>query len=149
MSLGVLMAREAREELQRAASGSDKRLAQAAIGALGMLADPASADFLARQAQSNPELAPDALAALAQLPGDGPRKLLEGLVRHKDDRVVRAAVRGLSHRKDAASVPTLLDALEQVSQDNGKAVQSALTKITGQRWSTAAQWRQWYAKEPR
>lgn len=144
-SLGVLQAREAREELQRAAAGSDNRLAQLALDALGMLADPASADFLARQAESNPVYALGALTALAQVPGEGARKSLESLVRHKDDRLVRAALQGLAQRKDAASVPTLLDALEQASVDNRKAVQYALTSITGQRWSTPGQWRQWYA----
>lgn len=148
-SLGVLQAREAREDLQRAAAGRDNRLALLALDALGMLADPASADFLARQAQANPVQALGALTALAQVPGEGARQQLEALVRHKDDRVARAALQGLAQRKDAASVPTLLDALEQVSQDNRKAVHYALTSITGQRWSTPNQWRQWYASAPR
>ena len=148
-SLGVLQAREAREDLQRAATGSDNRLAMLALDALGMLADPASADFLARQAQANPAQALGALTALAQLPGAGPRKTLETLARHEDDRIARAALQGLAQRKDAASVPALLDALERVSVDNRKAVQYALTSITGQRWSTPTQWRQWYSTAPR
>lgn len=147
-SLGVLQAREAREELQRAAAGRDNRLALLALDALGMLADPASAEFLARQAQSSPEQALGALTALAQVPGEGARKSLEALLRHKDERLVRAALQGLAQRKDAASVPVLLDAFEQVSVDNRKAVQYALTGITGQRWSTPNQWRQWYASAP-
>lgn len=148
-SLGVLQAREAREELQNAASGKDNRLAMVAMDALGMLADPASADFLARQAQSNPAQALGALTALAQVPGDPARKALEALALHQDDRVARAALQGLAQRKDAASVPALLDALDRVTVDNRKAVQYALTVITGQRWSTPAQWRQWYAAAPR
>ena len=148
-SLGVLRAREARDELQRAASGSDNRLALIALDALGMLADPASADFLARQAQSNPAQALGALTALAQVPGDPARKALESMVLHKDDRVARAALQGLAQRKDAASVPALLDALDRVAVDNRKAVHYALTAITGQRWSTPTQWRQWYAAAPR
>lgn len=148
-SLGVLQAREAREELQRAATGSDNRLALIALDALGMLADPDSAEFLARQAQSNPAQAMGALAALAQVPGDGPRRGLEALVLHKDDRVARAAMQALAQRKDVASVPVLIDALERVSVDNRKAAQYALTHITGQRWSTPNQWRQWQASAAR
>ncbi|MGQ0711296.1 MAG: HEAT repeat domain-containing protein [Rhodoferax sp.] len=143
-SLGVLQAREAREDLQQAAASADNRLAQLALDALGQLADPASADFLARQSQANPAQALGALASLALIPGDAARWHLQRLAAHEDARIGRAALQALAQRKDAAAVPTLLELLDKAPVDNRKAVQHALVSTTGQHWNTPQQWRQWY-----
>lgn len=148
-SLGVLQAGQAREDLQRAATSADKRLAQLALDALGQLADPASADFLAHQSQADPAQALGALASLALIPGDGARLHLQRLAAHEDAHIGRAALQALAQRKDLAAVPTLLELLDKAPVDNRKAVQHALVSTTGQHWSTPQQWRQWYGAQPR
>lgn len=145
-SLGVLEAIEAVDDLQKAANGNSTKLANLSIEALGMIHSEKSLPYLAQKAQTNPELATTILASIANVPGTQARLILEKFANHADLRISRPALQGLAQRKDANAVPALIQMIDTALPDNRKQVYFALSAVTGHKYATASEWRNWYAK---
>lgn len=145
-SLGILEATEAVEALQQAASGNSVKLANLSIEALGMIHAEQSLPYLARKVETSPELAATLLASIANIPGAPARQTLEDFAGHADLRINRPALQGLAQRKDPDSVPALMRMIDTAVPDNRKQVYFALSAVTGQKFSSASEWRNWYAK---
>jgi HEAT repeat protein len=135
------------EELQRAASGSNLKLANHAIEALGMIHSEKSLAFLVQKAKASPELANGVMAAIAGIPGRAAAQALEKFAAHDDLRISRPALQALAQRKDASTVAALMQLMDSVVPDNRKQVYLALGAVTGQKLASAQEWRNWYAQQ--
>ncbi|MBP9062027.1 MAG: hypothetical protein KBF98_17150 [Rhodoferax sp.] len=80
------------------------------------------------------------------MPGTQARLILEKFANHADLRISRPALQGLAQRKDANAVPALIQMIDTALPDNRKQVYFALSAVTGHKYATASEWRNWYAK---
>lgn len=145
-SLGVLQAEEAVDALEQAASGSNLKLANYAIEALGMIHSEKSLPFLVRKAKATPELANGVMASIANIAGRPAAQALETFAGHDDLRISRPALQALAQRKDASTVAALMALMDSVVPDNRKQVYLALSAVTGKKHASAQAWRHWYAQ---
>ena len=72
---------------------------------------------------------------------------LRGMLKADDAELRRAASLACAMKDDKAHIPDLIAVLEDKDTDVSKAARAALKSLTGKDFTTAAEWRDWFAKE--
>lgn len=145
-SLGILGAKEALPDLENALKDSDPKLVSYALEAIGSIADPSSLKTLKGLLQDRPKLAPQILSAVALIPGEDARLVLEGSARENDANVYRPALEEIAKRKSKDSIPLLFEFVNGEEGEKRKLSYYALTAITGEHFRTRKDWNEWRAK---
>ncbi len=147
-ALGAIGSEDALPAIEEAAGSNDQKLARIASESLGMIASPKSLDLLDKKTQDFPDLAPITLAAIASIPGENSRKILEKYAESKIWNLHQIAVSQISAKKYQASVPLLISLLaDETTPRNRKLVLSALRSVTGLKFLSKNEWLNWYVKK--
>ncbi|MFB5737768.1 HEAT repeat domain-containing protein [Leptospira wolffii] len=144
-ALGAIGSEDALPYVEEACLSQDRKLSKIASESLGMIASPKSLSLLDKKTQDFPDLASVTLSAIASIPGDEARSILEKYAESDNPNLHQVAVSQLSARKDRASVPLLIRLLQEENPSrNRKLILSALKSVTGLKYSSKNEWINWY-----
>ncbi len=143
-SLGILQATEALDDLIAASKSADPKLSFLAVESLGLLRSPDALSTLAEIAENNPDSASVVVSAIASIPGEKSRKILENFAQNKNVSLQQVAISELGKRKDQNSVPVLIGILEKNSAVSSKLLIASLSSITGKNFYSRNEWLNWY-----
>ncbi|TGN00820.1 HEAT repeat domain-containing protein [Leptospira yasudae] len=143
-SLGILQANEALEDLILASKSSDPKLSSLAVESLGLLRSPKALATLVEIAEKNPNSASVVIPAIAAIPGEESRKILENFAQKDNVSLQQVAISELGKRKDKASLPVLMKILDENRAASSKLLMSSLASITGKNFYSRNEWLNWY-----
>lgn len=143
-SLGILHAIEALDDLIAASKSSDSKLSSIAVESLGLLGSPKALSALVEIAENNQGSALIVVSAIASIPGDESRKILENFAQKKNISLQQIAISELGKRKEQASVPVLIGILEKNEAVSSKLLMTSLSSITGKNFYSRNEWLNWY-----
>ncbi|PJZ61123.1 hypothetical protein CH376_14795 [Leptospira adleri] len=143
-SLGVLQATEALEDLISASNSTDPKLSALAVESLGLLRSPKALPTLTRLVESKPNSASIVIPAIASIPGEESRGILENFAKKENVALQQVAISELGKRKDKASIPVLMQILEENQASSSKLLMASLSSITGKNFYSRNEWLNWY-----
>lgn len=143
-SLGILHAIEALDDLIAASKSSDSKLSSIAVESLGLLGSPKALSALVEIAENNQDSALIVVSAIASIPGEESRKILENFAQKKNISLQQIAISELGKRKEQASVPVLIGILEKNEAVSSKLLMTSLSSITGKNFYSRNEWLNWY-----
>lgn len=143
-SLGILQAMEVLDDLIAASKSKDPKLSLLAVEALGFLGSPKALSTLAELAEKNPDSSSIVVSAIASIPGEESRKILENFAQKKNISLQQAAISGLGERKERDSVPVLIKILDENEEVSFKLLMFSLSSITGKNFHSRNEWLNWY-----
>ncbi|EMO07279.1 HEAT repeat protein [Leptospira interrogans serovar Icterohaemorrhagiae str. Verdun HP] len=143
-SLGVLQATEVLDDLIAASKSKDSKLSLLAIEALGFLGSPKALSTLTALAEKNPDSSSIIVSAIASIPGEESRKVLEDFAQKKNVSLQQVAISELGERKERASIPVLMKILHENEEVSFKLLMLSLSSITGKNFHSRNEWLNWY-----
>lgn len=143
-SLGILQASEALDDLIAASKSRDPKLSSLAVESLGLLRSPKALSTLVEIAENNPNSASVVVPAIASIPGEESRKVLENFAQKENVSLQQVAISELGKRKDQASVHLLIRILEGNRAESSKLLMASLASITGKNFYSRNEWLNWY-----
>ncbi|XDD50326.1 HEAT repeat domain-containing protein [Leptospira sp. WS92.C1] len=143
-ALGILQAEEALDDLITASKSRDPKLSLLAVESLGLLKSPKALSTLVNIAETNPNSASVVIPAIASIPGEESRKILEMFAEKENVSLQQVAVSELGKRKEQASIPILIRILEEDRAASSKLLIASLSSITGKNFYSRNEWLNWY-----
>ncbi|PJZ56462.1 HEAT repeat domain-containing protein [Leptospira barantonii] len=143
-SLGILQASEALDDLIAASKSRDPKLSSLAVESLGLLRSPKALSTLVEIAENNPNSASVVVPAIASIPGEESRKVLENFAQKENVSLQQVSISELGKRKDKASVSILIRILEGNRAESSKLLMASLASITGKNFYSRNEWLNWY-----
>ncbi|RHX87691.1 hypothetical protein DLM78_01460 [Leptospira stimsonii] len=143
-ALGILQADDALEDLIVASKSADPKLSSLAVESLGLLRSPKALPTLTSLVENKPNSASIVIPAIASIPGEESRKILETFAKKENVALQQVAISELGKRKDPASLPVLIQILEENQASSSKLLMSSLSSITGKNFYSRNEWLNWY-----